>query len=133
MKRNFRLLLITIVILIIFTLIFLFVAHRPAKAPQDLVQTQTQQSANSSPPNFKGNEEMLKNALNLYAKKKQEGVDFANGPCLGKIADDWVLDIAHNPRQTVDDKAENQCADFRTGSAHHFVELDPNGNLITAN
>lgn len=74
----------------------------------------------------------LKNALNLYAQHKQIGTDFSNGPCLGIIAPDWVLDIAHNPRQPIDDKVENQCQDFREGRAHHFIELDPAGNLIKA-
>jgi hypothetical protein len=26
----------------------------------------------------------------------------------------------------------NQCRRFRTGQAHHFVELDPRGGLIRA-
>lgn len=76
------------------------------------------------------NDEVLKSAINLYLQKKQAGVDFKDGPCLGTIAPDWVLDIAHNPRQDIDDKPENTCADFATGKAHHFIELDPNGELI---
>ncbi len=87
-------------------------------------------SSSESPPKTSSQDEAFKNALNLYAKKKQEGIDFTNGPCLGIIAPDWVLDIAHNPRQSVDDKPENQCADFREGRAHHFIELDPDGKLI---
>lgn len=75
-------------------------------------------------------DEILKNALNLYIAKKQEGIDFSNGPCLGIVAPDWVLDIAHSPRQPEDDKPENQCADFSKGHAHHFIELDPSGKLI---
>ena len=74
--------------------------------------------------------EILKNALNLYIDKRAEGVDLKDGPCLGMIAPDWVLDIAHRPRTAVDDKPENQCADFREGRAHHFIELDPGGQLI---
>lgn len=75
-------------------------------------------------------DQALKNALNLYAKRKQEGMDFSNGPCLGIVAPDWVLDIAHNPRLPVDDEPENQCEDFRTGRVHHFIELDLDGKLI---
>ena len=74
----------------------------------------------------------LKNALNLYAQHKQIGTDFSNGPCLGIIAPDWVLDIAHNPRQAADDKPQNQCEDYTQGVAHHFIELDVNGQLIQA-
>ncbi len=76
--------------------------------------------------------EVLKNALNLYSQKKSENVDFSNGPCLGKIGNDWVLDIAHNPRQATDDKPQNQCADFKNGTAHHFIELDLDGKMIRA-
>lgn len=75
-------------------------------------------------------DEALKNALNVYSQKRDQSVDLTNGPCLGIIANDWVLDIAHNPRQDIDDKSENQCPDFKEGRAHHFVELDPDGKLI---
>ena len=94
---------------------------------------QTFQSPQASPaPEFQASDEILKNALNLYIQKRQENLDFSTGPCLGKIADDWVLDIAHNPRQDIDNKSENQCPDFLAGRAHHFVEFDPQGNLIKA-
>ena len=111
--------------------IFLLVAYlaffqKKAVAPTDFTVPVNSPQVNVPKPE----DEALKNALNLYISKKQEGVDFTNGPCLGKIADDWVLDIAHNPRQPVDNKRENQCADYREGRAHHFIELDPNGNLI---
>lgn len=72
----------------------------------------------------------LKNALNIFAEQKKNGVDLAKGPCLGIVAPDWVLDIVHNPRQAVDDKEENQCKEFRSGQVHHFIELDPDGKLI---
>lgn len=71
-------------------------------------------------------------AKELYNQKKLENLDMSNGPCLGEIMDDWVVDIAHNPRQDIDNLPENQCAAYRAGEAHHFVELDPQGNLIRA-
>lgn len=92
-----------------------------------IVKSSMTPSASSS---ARPEDEALKNALNLYIKKKEEGLDFTNGPCLGMVAPDWVLDIAHNPHQSVDDEPENQCADFREGRAHHFIELDPDGQLI---
>jgi len=72
----------------------------------------------------------FKTALNVYAGKKLEGMEMTNGPCLGLIATDWVLDIAHNPRQSVDDQPENQCEDYRNGTAHHFIEMDEDGKVI---
>ena len=60
-----------------------------------------------------------------------DGQDFDIGPCLSnKIIPDWVCDIAHSPRQDVDNDPANQCEAFRTGQAHHFVELDGNCNVI---
>lgn len=67
----------------------------------------------------------------IYEQKKKGGVDFLNGPCLtNDLLPGWVADIAHNPRQKIDDLSENQCQAFREGRAKHFVELDPEGNVI---
>jgi hypothetical protein len=69
-----------------------------------------------------------------YEKARLEGRDLSSGPC---IADplpvpNWVADIAHDPRQPVDDEPANQCSTYRSGESEHFVELDPEGNLIRA-
>lgn len=69
----------------------------------------------------------------LFITQEGKGVDFLNGPCLSNsVLPDWVADVAHNPRKPVDDKAENQCSAYRDGGAHHYVELDPEGQLIRA-
>ena len=65
-----------------------------------------------------------------YMHAKLSGVDMSRGPCLGVVATDWVADVAHDPRQDVDDDPRNQCKAYRNGKAHHFVELDTNGDLI---
>lgn len=57
-------------------------------------------------------------------------IDFSSGPCLGKITDDWVLDIAHLPREPIDDLLVNQCSDYLAGNVHHFVEMSPQGEII---
>jgi hypothetical protein len=70
-----------------------------------------------------------------YAKAEMAGTDFSKGPCIAERLPglpDWVADVAHDPRQSVDDQPANQCARFRNGEAGHFVELDPNGKLIRA-
>lgn len=59
-----------------------------------------------------------------------EGIDLARGPCLGMIGSGWVADVAHEPRQPVDDEPPNQCPELRTGQATHFVELTPEGKSI---
>ena len=61
--------------------------------------------------------------------------DLDRGPCIAEQLDgldDWVADVAHDPRTAVDDQPANQCRRFRSGAASHFVELDPDGNVIRA-
>jgi hypothetical protein len=69
----------------------------------------------------------------IYAGKAKE--DLSPGPCLSEGIpglSDWVVDIAHDPRQDVDDQPANQCQSYRDGETHHFVELTPDGQLIRA-
>jgi len=63
----------------------------------------------------------------LCLTAKGTGRNLADGPCLGRLSsglEDWVCDVAHDPRQSVDNLAENQCEAFSTGAAHHFIEVD---------
>ena len=69
-------------------------------------------------------------AQQAYERAKAQGVDMTDGPCLGLIKPGWVADVAHDPRQPVDDDPANQCAEYRSGEPDHFVELDPEGNFI---
>jgi hypothetical protein len=74
--------------------------------------------------------ETVRLAKRAYERAQARGVDMARGPCLGLIKPGWVADVAHDPRQDVDDQPENQCAAYREGEADHFVELDPGGRFI---
>jgi hypothetical protein len=61
--------------------------------------------------------------------------DLSRGPCLSESLpglSDWAVDIAHDPRQPVDDQPANQCQSYRDGRTHHFVELSASGQLIRA-
>ncbi len=74
---------------------------------------------------------MVGRAQKLYGDRKAIGIDFSTGPCLTNDLDqDWVADLAHNPRQDLDDFPENQCPAFIEGRATHFVELDLEGEVI---
>jgi hypothetical protein len=75
-------------------------------------------------------EETIARAKEAYAAAKARGVDMSRGPCLGVIESGWVADVAHDPRQDVDDEPENQCPEYRSGEADHFVELNPEGEFI---
>lgn len=67
----------------------------------------------------------------LFQREKSNGKDMASGPCLsGEIIPDWVCDVAHNPREDLDNDPANQCAAYRDGGARHFVELDLAGAVI---
>ena len=39
---------------------------------------------------------------------------------------------SYDPRQPVDDQPASQCQRYRSGEAHHVVELAPDGQLIRA-
>ena len=54
----------------------------------------------------------------------------SNGPCLGEVAPDWVVDVVNSPRQSVDNLPQNQCPDYISGKDHHFIELDTKGNIV---
>jgi hypothetical protein len=74
-------------------------------------------------------------AEKAYATAKAQGKDLFTGPCIAERLPglpEWVADVAHDPRQPVDDQATNQCARYRDAEASHFVELDPAGKLIRA-
>jgi hypothetical protein len=75
-------------------------------------------------------EATVERAKAAYERARAAGVDFSAGPCLGIIEPGWVADVAHDPRQPVDDEAANQCDAYRSGEADHYVELDPEGELI---
>jgi len=78
-------------------------------------------------------EQAIEKAREIFRQKKAEGVDMSAGPCLSnEIIPGWVLDVAHSPREPIDNQPENQCSAYREGKAKHFVELDPEGNLIKA-
>jgi hypothetical protein len=75
-------------------------------------------------------DETIRLAQDAYDRAKAAGVDMSRGPCLGVIKEGWVADVAHDPRQDVDDDPANQCEEYRSGEADHFVELDPDGEFI---
>lgn len=69
----------------------------------------------------------------LFQMKRSQSEDLSSGPCISNaLMPDWVADIAHNPREKKDDLPGNQCPAYLEGRAHHFVELDSEGNLIRA-
>lgn len=60
--------------------------------------------------------------------------DLSEGPCLldPMENEEWVCDVAHTPRQSVDNKRENQCNAWYEGTAKHFIEVTPECKFIKA-
>ena len=57
------------------------------------------------------------------------GQDLSSGPCLSNnITQGYVCDVAHSPRQDVDNLPRNQCPAY--GPGKHFVEVDLGCNFI---
>ena len=59
--------------------------------------------------------------------------DLSDGPCLLNPIPDypgWVCDVAHSPRQSVDNLEKNQCGSFRDGKASKFVEVSADCEVI---
>ncbi|GEM_PF-2734511 len=56
---------------------------------------------------------------------KSAKIDLSNGPCLSNsLEKGWVCDVAHWPRQEVDNDPANQCSEYGK-TADSFVEVDP--------
>ncbi|HEX5167287.1 MAG TPA: hypothetical protein VFV93_17905 [Thermomicrobiales bacterium] len=98
-----------------------------------LILTAAQTGCISDDQDSDNRDQAINEAQRAYAAKLAEGTDFSSGPCIAEeVIDDWSVDIAHDPRQAIDDDPANQCTAYRNGTTHHFVELDPEGNLIRA-
>lgn len=109
-------------------LIFLVSLSGCGQTEQEKEQSQqimeTQQIAQGEQTEEQTEEEICINLCKEFQGEK------SNGPCLGLIKDDWVCDVAHSPRQDMDNNPENQCIEYREGMASHFIEVDEDCNLI---
>ena len=58
-------------------------------------------------------------------------MNLTNGPCLLNHMSDphWVCDVAHSPREPVDNLKENQCSAYGK-TANHFIEVNPECKII---
>ena len=67
---------------------------------------------------------------------KASGANMSAGPCAANPLKDypsWVCDVAHSPRQQVDDIIGNQCSLYRNGDASYFIEVSPECEFIRSN
>jgi len=81
-------------------------------------------------------EDPQQRCTDICVKQIQNGADLSEGPCLSETVgvewniSGWVCDVAHNPRKNIDDSTINQCQEYRTNAAEHFVEVTPNCEFI---
>ncbi len=72
---------------------------------------------------------IIEDCIALCEWAKEEGVNLSPGPCLSDMYswghEGWVCDVAHWPRQEIDNLKENQCKNWWV-EARNFVEVDPN-------
>jgi len=106
---------------ILAVLIALFL--QPASGPEEKPKLQATFTITSA-------DQLARQECIMLCKEKQQELDLSRGPCLsGSIIDDWVCDVAHDPREAVDDDPANQCPEFGD-TASHFVEVSPECNFI---
>ncbi len=78
----------------------------------------------------------IRTCTQLCGDEVEGGLDISEGPCLSDDpswnVDDWVCDVAHDPRQEVDNDPANQCQAYRQGEDSHFVEVDQYCQVIRA-
>lgn len=93
-------------------------------------------------------EKVIVNEVSTYEKVESQKAEFnavnecieacskatiplSNGPCLlnPMFNPEWVCDVAHSPRQEIDNQIENQCSAFGK-TASHFIEVTPECELI---
>ncbi|KKQ55843.1 MAG: hypothetical protein US74_C0022G0004 [Parcubacteria group bacterium GW2011_GWA2_38_13] len=106
--------------------------QQPGKTADSMVDAAI--GVNLIEKNIQANKDLAKaQCIEICRQAQREFMVLNIGPCLGNpIANmaEWVCDVAHSPRQDVDNKIENQCSSFAEGSAKHFVEVDPDCNFI---
>lgn len=82
------------------------------------------------PADVRQQEFLIREAQLALKVIKDQQQDLSSGPCLGTIFQDWVADIAHTPRQAIDDDLANQCKEYQDGQAGHFIELSADGDVL---
>jgi len=95
----------------------------------------------SKPSSIPEKDQAISLCISLCQEAKEIGLNLENGPCLSDNStkwnlEKWVCDVAHWPRQDVDNKRENQCNKwweaYLAKKEIHFVEVDPDCNFIRA-
>lgn len=78
-------------------------------------------------------QQAIQACIQVCMDARDAGADLEDGPCLSDSEPDmpegWVCDVAHSPRQAVDNQPANQCPSFGK-TASHFVEVYPSCEFL---
>jgi len=91
------------------------------------------QQAPVAPISIKPSQPVLDACTQACKDALTAGKELGAGPCLlDPIPQDpnWVCDVAHDPRQPIDNLPENQCQAYRNGTAQNFIEVVPDCKII---
>ncbi|MEM4318402.1 MAG: hypothetical protein QW244_01090 [Candidatus Pacearchaeota archaeon] len=77
---------------------------------------------------------LVEQCLQACQQALTNNISLEHGPCLLDPIplSDYVCDIAHWPRQAIDNSRENQCNAWYNKTATHFIELTPECKFIRA-
>ena len=81
----------------------------------------------------KSEQSLLDACVQACLDSKAAGNNLEGGPCLLNPMpqnNSWVCDVAHDPRQDIDNLPENRCSAFGTGETNHFIEVNPQCEFI---
>jgi hypothetical protein len=84
------------------------------------------ESNSSSAPSYE--QSLIDACVQACENSKAAGNNLENGPCLLNPMPQngsWVCDVAHDPRQDIDNLVENRCPAFGKGETMHFIEVNP--------
>lgn len=122
--KNTILLSSILIVILLFVISYNYIRHNQIEQGDNKQNTQSDMQAQLNP-------------RALCIKKCNEllnaGTNLSSGPCiLDPVPEmnEWVCDIAHQPRQAVDNARENQCNAWHNSSAKHFIEITPECEFI---
>ena len=78
------------------------------------------------------NEVLVDEGRSFFFEKKNtySAADWIKGPCLGKVNDEWVVDVVHEPRLPLDDDPTNQCSDYLNKKVSHYMLINMDGKVV---
>jgi hypothetical protein len=120
-----------VVLLVFFISITILLSSCADQNTPSLLQSSSQSQSHSA--STQENQPLVDACIQACKTALSAGNDLSTGPCLLDqilLDTNWVCDVAHNPRENVDDLPQNQCLAYRNRVAHNFIEVTPECGVI---